>query len=53
VIDITGKLIIEGQVNDFEGNTTQKLNVTDQGAGVYLLRVVNNNEVYTERLVVN
>ncbi len=53
VIDITGKLIVEGQLNDFEGNTTQKLNVTDQGAGVYLLRVVNNNEVYTERLVVN
>ena len=45
--------IFMGQVNDFEGNTTQKLNVTDQGAGVYLLRVVNNNEVYTERLVVN
>lgn len=53
VIDITGKLILEGQLNDFEGNTLQKLNVTEQGAGVYLLRVVNNNEVYTERLVVN
>jgi len=53
VIDITGKLIVEGQLNDFEGATTQKLIVTDQGAGVYLLRVVNNNEVYTERLVVN
>lgn len=53
VIDITGKLISQGNLNDFEGNTTQKLNITEQGAGVYLLRVVNNNEVFTERLVIN
>ncbi len=52
VIDISGKLIKEGNVADFEGATTQSMDLTQQGAGVYLLKVVYDNQVFTERLVV-
>ena len=53
VIDISGKLISEGNLENFGGTTTQKLNLTAQGAGVYLLRVIHNKSVVTERLVIN
>lgn len=52
VFDVTGKKIIEGNLNEFSGVTTQKLDLTNQGAGVYLLRVINDKQVMTERLVV-
>lgn len=53
VIDITGKLVSEGSIADFEGATKQEMNLTPQGAGVYLLKVVYDKQVFTERLVVN
>jgi hypothetical protein len=52
VFDVTGKKITEGNLNEFSGVTTQKLDLTNQGAGVYLLRVINDKQVMTERLVV-
>ena len=52
VIDISGKLVIEGNVADFEGTTTKSLNLTNQGTGVYLLKVVYDNKLFTEKLVV-
>lgn len=53
VIDISGKLVKEGSLNDFNGNARQELNLTEKGAGVYLLKVIHNNQVFTERLIVN
>ncbi len=52
VFDVTGKKITEGKLNEFSGVTTQKLDLTNQGAGVYLLRVINDKQVMTERLIV-
>lgn len=52
VFDLTGKKITEGNLNEFSGTTTQKLDLTNQDAGVYLLRVINDKQVMTERLVV-
>ncbi|MEN8928657.1 MAG: PDZ domain-containing protein [Flavobacteriales bacterium] len=52
VIDVTGKKITEGNLAEFNGATNQKLDLTNHGAGVYLLRVVNGKELMTERLVV-
>ena len=52
VIDISGKLIKEGNVADFEGTATQAMDLTQQRTGVYLLKVVYENQMFTERLVV-
>ncbi|MDB4088167.1 PDZ domain-containing protein [Flavobacteriales bacterium] len=52
VFDVTGKKITEGNLNEFSGKTNQKLDLTTQGAGVYLLRITNDKEVMTERLVI-
>jgi hypothetical protein len=52
VFDVTGKKITAGNLNEFSGVTTQKLDLTKQGAGVYLLRVINGKQIMTERLVV-
>ncbi|MGB1041021.1 MAG: PDZ domain-containing protein [Flavobacteriales bacterium] len=52
VIDISGKIISDGNIADFEGTTTKDLNLTAQAAGVYLLRVVHNKSIVTERLVI-
>ena len=53
VIDISGKLVEEGLFADFNGNAKKELDLTPNGAGVYLLKIVHSNQVFTERLVVN
>lgn len=52
VIDIKGKKVVSHSLNNFEGNITQSIDLTAQSAGVYLLKVIHNNELYTEKLVV-
>lgn len=52
VIDIKGKKVASHSLNNFEGNITQSIDLTAQSAGVYLLKVIHNNELYTEKLVV-
>ena len=52
VIDISGKIVKEGNLGQFEKQVTQSIDLSPQGAGVYLLKVVSNNQLFTERLVV-
>lgn len=52
VIDIKGKKVVSHSLHDFEGNTTQSIDLTAQSAGVYLLKVIHNDHIYTEKLVV-
>ncbi len=52
VIDISGKIVKEGNLGQFEKQVTQSIDLSPQGAGVYLLKVVSNNKLFTERLVV-
>lgn len=52
IFDITGKNIMDGNINNFSGTTTQEFDLTNQDAGVYLLRIVNDKEVMTERLII-
>ena len=46
VIDVTGRVLSNQQVN---GNAAVKLN---QSAGVYMLRLINGNNVMTQKIVV-
>ena len=47
VIDIAGNLVKVASLNDFNRNARQELNLTEKGAGVYLLKVMHNNQVFT------
>ena len=52
VIDITGKEIMNNKTAEFNGKFSSKIDLTKLTSGVYLLRVVNDKSVFTERMVV-
>ena len=52
IIDITGKKVKEGNISNFTGETIQSFDLKQQGAGTYLMRLMYNKKVYTERIIV-
>jgi len=52
VIDIAGKEILNEKSTKFEDKFSTKIDLTNLANGTYLLKVVNNKEVFTERLII-
>ncbi len=51
IFDISGKLLLNQQVNALAGENTHRLNVENFAAGLYLLRINNGTEVQAKRFV--
>ena len=51
VTDVSGRIIYEEAVNDFDGVYKKHLNLMDQAAGVYFLNVIQGQEVQTKKIV--
>ncbi len=51
VTDITGRVVYTSAINLVAGNNHQVLNVSDLKAGIYILKVSDNNSQATQRLI--
>ncbi len=48
IIDMTGKIIFNQSIL----NNKTEIDISNFSTGIYLIRLVNNNEIYTERLII-
>ncbi len=52
VTDLNGRAIIEQQLSNFKGSYNETLNLSRQPKGIYLLRIVQGDKQFVERLMV-
>jgi TonB family protein len=52
VTNLDGQVIIEQQLNGFNGSYNETLNLSRQPKGIYILRIIQGEQQYVERLLV-
>src|SRR5690606_25243827 len=53
IMDITGKIIIQKQLNTHGGKVSETIDVSSLNSGVYLFKISSANQVETKRFVVS
>ena len=53
MMDVNGKLLIQRQQNDLDGYFESELNLSHLAPGVYFLHIKTNQQIYTQRIVVD
>lgn len=52
VTDLAGREIYSNEVQDFEGNYSEVLDLTGESAGIYFINVIQGEQIHTEKLVI-
>jgi len=52
VSDLAGREIYRNEINDFEGNYNEVLDLTGESAGIYFINVIQGDQIHTEKLVI-
>ncbi len=52
ITDTAGKAVFEESLNDFEGQYSQKIDISDNYKGLYFLQVIQGDKAMTKKIVV-
>ena len=51
IVSVEGQVIMSTQYSNVQGNFTQEIDLNDFANGVYIMRVVTDGTVYTNRVI--
>jgi len=52
IISADGKVVQEETLNDFSGDYRKQFDLSQYGSGVYMVRIVHNNQAAAYRMIV-
>jgi len=52
IVDIHGKAVYNETVNDFNGKYSNKIDISSNGEGIYILQVVQGNKASTSKIMI-
>ena len=52
IMDMNGKEVYDNQVNNFSGNYNENIDISENGAGIYLLQIVQGKSASTHKIVI-
>lgn len=53
ILNINGKEVFREEIKDFRGEYSNELNITRFSKGTYLLNIIQDDKVYTEKIIYN
>jgi hypothetical protein len=52
VVDIQGKVVYNEKVKDFDGKYANKIDISENGEGIYILQIIQGNKANTSKIVI-
>lgn len=52
ILDMNGKEVYDDAVNNFSGNYNENIDISEHGAGIYLLQIIQGNNASTHKIVI-
>jgi len=52
VVDMQGKVVYNEKVKDFDGKYANKIDISENGEGIYILQIIQGNKASTSKIVI-
>jgi hypothetical protein len=52
VVDMQGKVVYNEKVKDFDGKYANKIDISENGDGIYILQIIQGNKASTSKIVI-